>query len=60
MPRRPRILVSGVPVHIILRSNNRSTCFYADEDYRFYLDHLDEQARKHGCLIQCIADPPRV
>lgn len=51
MPRRPRILVPGVPVHIIQRGNNRSTCFYADEDYRFYLDHLDEQARKHGCLI---------
>ncbi len=41
----------GVPVHLIQRGNNRSACFYADEDYRFYLDHLAEQAAKQGCAI---------
>lgn len=51
MPRRARLLVPGVPVHVIQRGNNRSACFYADEDYRFYLDHLAEQARKHGCAV---------
>ena len=51
MPRRPRILVPGVPAHIIQRGNNRSACFYAEEDYRFYLEHLGEQARKHACQI---------
>lgn len=51
MPRRARILMPGVPVHLIQRGNNRSVCFYADEDYRFYLDHLTEQAVKHGCEI---------
>lgn len=51
MPRRARILLPGVPVHLIQRGNNRSACFYADEDYRFYLDHLAEQALKHGCSI---------
>ena len=51
MPRRARLLVPGVPVHLIQRGNNRSACFYADEDYRFYLEHLAEQAAKHGCAL---------
>jgi putative transposase len=51
MPRRARIQLPGVPVHLIQRGNNRSACFYADEDYRFYLDHLTEQATKHRCAI---------
>ena len=46
MPRRARLLLPGVPVHLIQRGNNRSACFYADEDYRFYLEHLAEQAEK--------------
>lgn len=51
MPRRARLLFPGVPLHLIQRGNNRSACFYADEDYRFYLDHLAEQAHKQGCAI---------
>lgn len=51
MPRRARILLPGVPVHLIQRGNNRSACFYAGEDYLFYLDHLNEQAAKHACQI---------
>jgi putative transposase len=30
MPRRARILLPGIPVHLIQRGNNRSACFYAD------------------------------
>ena len=37
--------------HIIQRGNNRSACFYAEEDYRRYLDTLKEQADKHDCQI---------
>ncbi|WP_241201216.1 transposase [Ectopseudomonas toyotomiensis] len=51
MPRRARISLPGVSVHLIQRGNNRSACFYADEDYLFYLDVLMEQAKKHGCAI---------
>jgi putative transposase len=51
MPRRARILLPGVPVHLIQRGNNRTACFYADEDYQFYLDHLAEQAARHGCAV---------
>ena len=51
MPRRPRIVMAGVPLHIIHRGNNRQACFYADEDYSFYLDWLQEYATLSGCLI---------
>ena len=51
MPRRARISMPGVPWHIIQRGNNRSVCFYAEEDYRLYLDHLKEQADKYGCVV---------
>lgn len=46
MPRRARVSLPGVPLHLIQRGNNRSACFYADEDCQFYLEHLTEQADK--------------
>ena len=51
MPRRARLALPNVPLHIIQRGNNRQACFYADEDYRFYLDWLREHADKSGCQI---------
>ena len=51
MPRRARISIPGIPWHIIQRGNNRSACFYADEDYPLYLHHLQEQAEKYDCKI---------
>lgn len=37
MPRRARVLLPGVPLHLIQRENNHSACFFAEEDYLFYL-----------------------
>lgn len=51
MPRRARLLLPGVPLHIIQRGNNRQVCFHAEEDYRFYLEWLQEYASKAGCRI---------
>ncbi len=51
MPRRARLAIAGIPWHIIQRGNNRSACFYADEDYRRYLDTLGEMAQKYDCAI---------
>jgi len=31
MPRRARLALPNVPLHIIQRGNNRQACFYADE-----------------------------
>lgn len=51
MPRRARLALPNVPLHIIQRGNNRQACFFAEEDYHFYLDWLGEHADKTGCLI---------
>jgi putative transposase len=38
MPRRPRLALPGIPLHLIQRGNNRQACFFAEDDYRVYLD----------------------
>ena len=49
MPRRPRILLSDHPQHIVQRGINREPCFFAEEDYQCYLHWLEEAARD-SCL----------
>lgn len=51
MPRRPRLNLTGLPLHIIQRGNNRSACFFADADFRFYLHWLRVLSAKHRCSI---------
>jgi putative transposase len=51
MPRRPRVVLPGVPLHLIQRWNNRQACFYADDDYRVYLEWLQTHARTAGCSV---------
>ena len=51
MPRLPRLRIADLPLHVIQRGNNRSACFFAEDDYRFYLHHLAELAGKVGCAI---------
>ncbi len=55
MPRRPRIIVPGTPLHIIQRGNNRQACFFADEDYLFYLDWLKQYAKSAKCTVHAYA-----
>jgi putative transposase len=51
MPRRPRITLPGVPLHLILRGNNRQACFFHERDYLFNLDWLEEYAQVCKCTI---------
>jgi len=51
MARMPRIVVPGQPLHIIQRGNNRQATFYAEEDYRKYLETLQQLAEEYGCSI---------
>ncbi len=51
MPRRARLSLPGIPWHIIQRGNNRTACFYAEEDYRRYLDTLREMVEKYECAV---------
>ncbi|WP_455567084.1 transposase [Pseudomonas tritici] len=51
MARRPRLLVPGLSLHIIQRGNNRSVCFYSEDDYIFYIHLLKLLSETHGCKI---------
>ena len=51
MPRRARIVVADVPVHVIQRGNNRGACFFDDADYARYLAHLGELTGKFECAV---------
>ncbi|WP_259740710.1 transposase [Pseudomonas poae] len=54
MARRPRVLLPDIPLHIIQRGNNRSACFYSDEDYIFYIDTLALLAELYGCKVHAL------
>ena len=51
MPRRARITVANIPHHLIQRGNNRSACFYTEDDNLLYLDWLSKYALENDCQI---------
>lgn len=51
MARLPRFVIPDQPQHLIVRGNNRSEIFCADEDYGFYLEKLKLACNKHGCSV---------
>ena len=55
MSRRPRVVIPGVPLHIIQRGNNRQACFGSEKDYRRYLEWLGEYSQKECCQIHAYA-----
>lgn len=50
-----RLILSTVKVSSSRGEINRSTCFYADEDYALYLHHLEELLRKFRCAVHAYA-----
>lgn len=55
MPRRPRIHLDSVPLHIVQRGHNRQPCFFAEEDYHTYLHWLGEALEKERCALHAYA-----
>ncbi len=51
MPRRPRIHLPEVPLHIVQRGHNWDACFFCDEDYGAYLTWLADGLRNTGCQL---------
>lgn len=51
MPRRPRIHLAGVPLHIVQRGHNRDACFFVDDDYLAYRHWLGEALKESGCAL---------
>lgn len=51
MPRRPRIHLAGLPLHIVQRGHNRDACFFCEEDYLAYREWLGEALKATGCQL---------
>ncbi len=51
MPRRPRIHIAGLPLHIVQRGHNRDACFFADADYLAYREWLGDGLTATGCEL---------
>ncbi len=51
MPRRARIHLDGIPLHIVQRGHNREPCFFAEDDYSSYLHWLNEALAETDCAL---------
>ncbi len=51
MPRKPRFIIPGVPIHIVQRGHSKEPVFFEDNDYQAYLGWLDEAATRYACEI---------
>lgn len=51
MPKRPRIIVPGLPTHIVQRGHSRKPVFFTRKDYKSYLFWLHQGAQLHGCDV---------
>ena len=40
MPRKPRVYAPGITSHIVQRGNNRSACFFYEDDFKIYINAL--------------------
>ena len=51
MPRRARIHLAGVPLHIVQRGHNRDACFFAEDDYLAYRHWWGEALKASACSL---------
>ncbi|HEU0097891.1 MAG TPA: transposase [Allosphingosinicella sp.] len=58
MPRAARIVLPGIPHHVVQRGNRRQRLFFDDGDRRAYLKLLAAALERHGtsCLGWCLMD----
>jgi len=51
MPRLARVVIPGVPHHVVQRGNNRQDVFFVDDDRRAYLGFLENCAKQFGLEV---------
>jgi len=58
MARLARVVIPGIPQHIVQRGNRRQKVFFNPEDKQAYLEILEEQCRDFGVKIwaYCLMD----
>lgn len=55
MPRRPRIHLDGVSLHIVQRGHHREPCFFVEADYHRYRHWLGDALTDAGCQLHAYA-----
>lgn len=50
MPRRPRLEISGLPLHVTHRGVNRAATFLDEEDFQRYRQWLGEVLSEHAVV----------
>ncbi|WP_051084230.1 transposase [Rudaea cellulosilytica] len=55
MPRRPRLVIAGIPLHITQRGVNRAATFIDDEDCELYRELLAESAANYAISVHAYA-----
>jgi putative transposase len=58
MARIARVVIPGVPHHVVQRGNRRQLTFFCDDDKKLYIVLLTRYAGRHGLLIwgYCLMD----
>lgn len=51
MARMARVVVPGIPHHVVQRGNRRQPVFFKDQDYRFYLHLLKKETQNANVEI---------
>ncbi|MBU6485356.1 MAG: transposase [Betaproteobacteria bacterium] len=51
MPRRARLRVPGITLHVVQRGNNRASVFFGESDFAFYRHHLRHLASRFDCSL---------
>jgi putative transposase len=51
MPRKARLRIAGMPLHVIQRGNNKQLTFFSDGDRQLYLGLLAELLQQHRCYL---------
>ena len=46
MPRKTRMYIPGIPVHVVQRGHNRDATFYCEDDFQFYKTCLSEALKR--------------
>ena len=51
MPRRARVHLPNMPLHIVQRGHNRNACFFDEDDFQTYRYWLGEALAQTGCVL---------
>jgi len=43
--------IPGVPCHLVQRGNNREPCFFADDDYQYYLECIRQGLKRYKARL---------